>query len=410
MTITVGPPTRLERFDDRLTVQKPPGRATFIRGRATWVLYLLLALFAYLETLMGPAMPVIRSQLHLSYTVASLHFSAFALGGIVAGAVGERVVHRTGRNLALWGGMGGMAVGIAIMAASPSVSGTLLGALLAGGIGTIALMANQSALSDLHGATRSIAIAESNVAASSAAVIAPLAIGLFDNVGAGWRVALLLGVPLLLLLWLPFHGVPMPEAEAHTRINDPIVPLPRAYWFFWGVLFLVAAVEWCVAYWGADFLHQVVGLKEGTAASAMSIFFAAMVAGRAAGAHFTRRYRGSGLLLIALGLALIGFPVFWLASTPMVNLVGLFVAGIGIANFYPLSIGAATDAAAQTPDRATARLAIAGGGSLLLCPLIVGAISDVVGMRWGFGLVAPLLLAAIVVTLLARRETRKTTA
>jgi len=44
-----------------------------------------------------------------------------------------------------------------------------------------------------------------------------------------------------------------------------------------------------------------------------------------------------------------------------------------------LSIAAAADAAAQTPDQATARLEIAGGLALLTVPLIVGVISDIVG-------------------------------
>ena len=59
-----------------------------VRDRATWALYAAVALFACLETGLGPAMPFVRDGLHLSHTIASLHFSAFAAGAIVAGAVG----------------------------------------------------------------------------------------------------------------------------------------------------------------------------------------------------------------------------------------------------------------------------------------------------------------------------------
>jgi MFS family permease len=384
------------------------GRGKLVRGRSTWALYFLLALFAYLETTVGPAMPFIRSELKLSYTVTSLHFSAFALGGIVAGLAGDRVVLRIGRTSALWGGMAGMALGVALLAVSPLVAGTLAGAFLAGLAGTIALMANQSALSDLHGNARSVAIAESNVAASSAAVIAPLAIGGLDRASLGWQSALLLGLPLLVLAWFRFGTTVLPAARAHMTTRSTSDLLPRLFWLYWTILFLLSAVEWCVAYWGADFLSSVVGLTESWAATAMSIFFGAMVAGRIAGARLTRRHPGGRLIIVALGFTLVGFPVFWLAPDPVLNLIGLFVAGIGIANFYPLALGAATDAAASMPDRATARLAIAGGSSLLIGPLIIGSISDLVGMRWGFGLVVPLLVGAAAVTLVAQRETSTT--
>ncbi|MCA9881053.1 MAG: hypothetical protein KC442_24810, partial [Thermomicrobiales bacterium] len=39
----------------------------------------------------------------------------------------------------------------------------------------------------------------------------------------------------------------------------------------------------------------------------------------------------------------------------------------------------------------------------LLAPLVVGALADVVGMRWGFGIVAPLLVAAAICLALAMR-------
>ena len=161
-----------------------------------------------------------------------------------------------------------------------------------------------------------------------------------------------------------------------------------------------------MAYWGADFLASVVGLGPALAASAMSVFFAAMVGGRLAGARLARRYAGTRLLLLALAVAAIGFPLCWLAISPALSIVGLFVAGAGIANFYPLTLAAATDAAPGQTDRAMARLAVSGSGALLVAPLLVGTLADAVGMRWGFGVVMALILAATVAVLAARRAQR----
>lgn len=172
-------------------------------------------------------------------------------------------------------------------------------------------------------------------------------------------------------------------------------------------MFLASGAEWCVAYWGADFLATVVGLRAAAAATAMGLFFAAMVLGRFVGARLARRRAVPGLLLAAIGVALAGFPLFWLAPSPVVSVAGLFVAGVGIANFYPLTIGLATGLAADTPDLATARIASAGAAAVLVAPLAVGAISDTIGMRWGFGVVLVLLVGALAAVAAVHRAARR---
>ena len=136
----------------------------FHRDRRTWAAYLALGLFAYLQTAIGPAMPFLRAELELSYAVASLHFTAYAIGAIVTGLMGERWVRRLGRTRALWGGLIGMALGTLVIALSPVVAGTLLGALTVGLVGTVSLMANQAALSDMHGESRTVALANAGSA------------------------------------------------------------------------------------------------------------------------------------------------------------------------------------------------------------------------------------------------------
>ncbi|MEP7291141.1 MAG: hypothetical protein ABI835_05130 [Chloroflexota bacterium] len=71
---------------------------TFIRDRFTWLAYLMLAYYAYMISALGPLMPFLRVELNLSYSVAALHLSAFAVGMILAGLTADRAVRRA------WGG------------------------------------------------------------------------------------------------------------------------------------------------------------------------------------------------------------------------------------------------------------------------------------------------------------------
>ena len=250
--------------------------AAFIRERRTWAAYLLLGLFAYLETTIGPAMPFPRSELGLGYAVASLHFSAFAAGAVGVGLTGERWVRRFGRHGSLQGGLGGMTAGALLIAFSPSIIRTIVGALVMGMFGTLSLIVKQAILSDLHGAQRTIALTESNVVATSAAVTAPLLIGGFAALGLGWQTALALPAPCAALLWRTFRGARFPHSRPLADSHTGGQRLPATFWVLCLVLFLVAAVDWCMAYWGADFLASVVGLDRAAAATAMTLFFVAM--------------------------------------------------------------------------------------------------------------------------------------
>lgn len=388
---------------EKTTIPSSASAVTFVRDRRTWAAYLLLGVLAYMETVLGPVMPFLREELGISYAVASLHFSAIAVGAIIAGLLGDRVVRRVGRGRALWGGIAGMSCGALLVAFSPVVAGTLLGALCMGLLGNFSLMANQAVLADIHGAQRTIALTESNVAATTCAVMAPLIVGALAASGLGWPLALILTAPWVLGLWLVYRQVRFPASSEVRPASGEKRALPAAFWVLAVVLFLVSAVEWCVAYWGAEFLASVVRLEPALAASAMTLFFIAMSGGRLLGSRLAWRFATAHLLYAALAVALGGFLLFWLAPSAPLSLIGLFVAGLGIANFYPFTIGVATGAAPEVIDTATARLAVAAGSSLLLAPLAVGALADVVGMRWGFGIVAPLLVAACLCLALAMR-------
>ena len=389
-----------------------PQGEPFVRRPLTWATYALVGYFAYLETVLGPLMPFLRAEHGFSYTVASLHFSAFALGAVPVGFFGDRVAERRGRRASLWGGGAGMAAGASLLAASPVTPGTVLGAFLMGTCGGLLLITTQAILADRHGAWSAVAITESNVAASACAILASLAVGAFVALGLGWRAALIPPVAALVLLAVRFRDEPLGRARTRESASGKAsFALPMRFWVYFGVLFLGISVEWCVAYWGTDFLENGVGMERSAAATALSVFFGAMLVGRILGSRLARRLSGGTLLLLTLCVAFAGFPLFWLSAVPALSLLGLFVAGLGVGSIYPLAIAVGVAAAPGQTDTATARLGLAGGAAILTAPFALGAYADRVGIERAYGIVIPLLLAAVVLALLAWRmgagETRE---
>ncbi|HEU4784519.1 MAG TPA: MFS transporter, partial [Ktedonobacterales bacterium] len=152
--------TTIDEIDDHTAPQR------FLRERLTWASYWMLGYFAFLEAILGPLMLFIRSDLRLSYTLASLHFSAFALGAVVMGIFADRLTRRWGRRAAFWGGGIGMAAGALLVALSPVAASTILGAFMMGLLGGLLIITLQAALADRHQRFSSVALTEANVFAS----------------------------------------------------------------------------------------------------------------------------------------------------------------------------------------------------------------------------------------------------
>ena len=380
---------------------------TFTRGPLTWLSYWMLGYYAFLQAALGPLMPFIRSDLKLSYTLASLHFSAFALGAVIMGAASDRIIRRWGRRATFWGGAIGMGIGAGLLMLSPVVIGTILGSLLMGTLGNLLLITLQAALADRHGPSSVVALTEANVMASAFAILAAVSVGAITGLGLGWRLVIPPALIMLALIALRFRETPIPQpspAQQRAEARTTHAPrLPLRYWMFWLVIILETGVEWCVAYWGASFLTTYTRLRASDAATAMGAFFLAMLIGRYGGSRLTRSIAGRTVLLGALVVGLLGFPLFWLAPFAPLRLAGLFVVGLGLANVYPVGVALATNEAPGQADQATARLAVAAGMAVLLAPLALGALSDAVGIGRAFVVAIPLLLLALLAALLAMR-------
>ncbi len=397
---------------------RPLPAARISHDRFTWLAYLLLGYYAYLQAALGPAMPFLRNDLHINHTVGSLHVSAFALGMIVAGLVGDRLARRYGRRRIFWGGAVGMALGAVCLALARTAALTIPAALLMGAFGSLLLILIQSTLADRHGSGRAIALTEANVMASICAGLAPVLVGTFQGSGVGWRGAFLLAVAVVGLLALFGRHIALPAQSSAgrggqvadvTRGAEPAEAkraLPPIFWAYWVLTLFCVAVEWCVVVWSADFLHDVGGLRAVDAASVLGVFFVAEVIGRAIGSRMTHRRSSMSLLLLALFITVAGFPLLWLAPVAPLRVVGLLVTGLGIANLFPLTLSAATGLSPHNADSASSRSALAGGVAIFTAPLLLGRVADTLGIQRAFGVIALLMVLALATAGVASRVHR----
>lgn len=382
------------------------------RDRFTWLAYLLLGYYAYLQAALGPVMPFLRDELRINHTVGSLHVSAFALGMVGAGLVGDRLTCRFGRRRIFWGGAAGMALGAVCLALARTATLTIPAALLMGTFGSLLLILIQSTLADRHGPGRAIALTEANVVASICAGLAPLLVGGFQRSALGWRGALLIGVVALVLLAFSGRHIALPARATAPALGQETAvaanswserALPPIFWAYWVLTLFCVAIEWCVVVWSADFLHDVGGLSVVNAATVLSVFFAAEVMGRAVGSRLTHSRSSMSLLLLALLVTVAGFPLLWLAPVAPLRVLGLLITGLGVANLFPLTLSAAAGISPHNADSASSRVALAAGIAIFTAPLLLGRVADTLGIERAYGVIAVLLALALAVAGLAGR-------
>jgi MFS family permease len=387
------------------TTAAPSSLNPFIRYRITWLAYGFLAYMTFMPSALGPLMPYIREEMNLSYTLGALHMSVMAVGVIISGMVADRLMGFLGRRRLLWIAIAASFVGTFGMMASRVIYLTLPFALLMGISGSSMLVTVQAVLSDVHGARRTVALTEANVAASLSSLLAPLWASLFLRLGFSWRLALGTALVGLVVIAFVLKGTQVAEngpVEQGVAVNRK--GLPGLFWACWLVVVLVVAVEWCLIFWSADYLEKVVGLARVDAVGIVSVFFLAMLVGRMGGSVLSRRYKTVSILLLALALTAAGFPLFWLGTQPGINIGGLFIAGIGVANLFPLAMSAAIGLASDQVNQASSRVTLGSGSAIFAAPLVLGWLADQMTIQRAYAIVIPLLVVAILTVWLLRKR------
>lgn len=372
--------------------------------------YAVFGTYAFYLYSSGLAIALLRSELHFSYFVVSLSSGFWAGAAIVAGLAYPRITRRVRRRQVLWWSVAAMAAGSVLLATSWSVAWALGSIGILSFAGTTTMMTLQAALADHHGAQRDRALVEANVGAALCAVAAPAMFGALHGSPLGWRACMILPVSILIATYARYRHERLPDAPRPAATAGFSGRLPPIYWVYALLVASGMATEMCMIFFAAELIAETTRLAISQAAALVVSFYLGMLAGRIAGTVVSRRPGHSAKLIwSSLALAFAGVFLFWLSGQVVVAALGLFVAGIGVANVYPLSMGLALAAAPGQSDAANARVQLLGGSLAIAAPLLLGVQADQVGVRTAF-LITPTLIAVSAALLLLGRSVARRTA
>lgn len=374
----------------------------FERNGLTWTGYLLYGYWSYLWAAFGAFVPFLISEFKIDYATAALHFSALAFGPFVSGFFGDKIIRGLGLAKTINLGILIMLGGALLTITGRELWCTISGALLIGFGGNIMSQSLTSSMSERFGKERAIGISEIQLIGSVFTLLGPLVVSTVCKFGLGWRNALgySLVAALLLLLLGRDSLKQLPTASEQKKAAQLSSRLSPTYWLFFTVIFFSVASEWSIAFWCPEFLSKTFNLSKPDAAFGMSLFVTAMIAGRMLGPRLLKYISESKLLATSATLAAAGFLTFWLARDLPVNLIGLFILGLGESNVYPLCLSQAIASSSGSVEKAAARMSLSTGSAILLAPLLLGMLADKIGIKNSYGMIAcSLILAAISVVI-----------
>lgn len=375
----------------------------FVRDGTTVLSYGAFGAIAFWLYAFGPGLALLRSELHFSYATVGAYSAVFAAGSAAVGMSFAWACRAFGRRPLFWWSAVGAICGAALFALTRSVGSTLAGAAVLGFAGSVVGAATQSVLSDRHDSQRDRALVEANIGAGACAVAAPLALGILQATPATWRTGMALPVVVLAALYLAYRRQPLPEPPARPDGEERFSRLPAACWLLALLVATTSAMEFCIIYFGAEMLASTSGLATTTAATAMAAFYAGILASRAGAGVLMGSYRNStALIWISLAVTTIGVAFFWFSGLAIIAVPGLFVAGAGIANLYPLSLAMTLAAAPGRTDAANARSLLLCGLTVIAAPFILGVLADHIGLSAAFGVVPLLIVISALLLLWAR--------
>ncbi len=157
---------------------------------------------------------------------------------------------------------------------------------------------------------------------------------------------------------------------------------------------LIAFVEGGLTDWGGIYLGEGLGAPESTTALAFSALSLGLFVGRMLGDRAKDRIGSVRLIQVGMTGAAIAIVVMLVVGEPIVALIGMVVAGLGIANTIPQIFAAA----GRIPPKGPSLSATFSSLTLafIVGPPIIGRTADAVGIAGAFTLFAVVSLVSVV--------------
>jgi hypothetical protein len=376
-----------------LSIEKPGARAP--APSADLRVAIGSACIGYVLASLGGCLILLARDLGVARSELSWLSAGFGVALLAVGFAGRALLHR-GPEPLLRVASAIMAAGAVLLAVARSLPFAQAGTLLVG-LGSAGIVLAAPAL--LTGRAAAARLARVNAWSSLSGILAPILIGVVDGLSGNGRLALLLVAPAL--AWLAAQSSMPSPSEPNAVDRTPAERArPGRVLVHWLSMVAAVSAEFAFVVWGAARLADS-GLDAAGASAAAAAFPIGMGAGRFFAPRFIDRIPASmvGALLGIAGGLVVAAPV-----SPMLLAAAMALAGLGIAPLYPLTLARLVSTPGLGLQLGSGLGAVASGTAIVCAPILLDRLALRVGLRTGFLVVVPALLAVICLGRLAARK------
>jgi fucose permease len=342
-----------------------------------------MLLFGITLTTLGAALPHLIARYSLEKSDAGSLLALMSLGILASSLVFGPAVDRFGYRIVLVAGAIGVGIGLAAIA-WVSRQNILTPAMLVFGFGGGLLNGATNALvADITPEKRESGLALLGVFFGLGAFGVPLVLGLLlewttYTVIVGGMAGLVV-VPLIDFVVVQF---PPPKQAQGFPLRRAAALLGDASLLLVGMmLFLQSGMEITLGGWSAEYVREVLGLREDRAILVLSLFWVGMVTARLVLAPVLRHWPAANVFPAFLVLTLAGAGLLLTVPSAPAAGAGLFLLGAGLAAGFPILLGFLGGLYRDltgTAFSAVFVMALVGGSAL---PYLTGVLGDRLGLR-----------------------------
>ena len=354
-------------------------------GRAGWIAAAYAAQgFGYAAVV--TALPAFKSRQGLSDAYVSVILLLVCVAAAGGSVLADRTAARWGSRYALTGGL--VAVGAALALTTFHTPTVLFTAIFIGyGVGLGAVDASLSMQGVLVQARLGRSVMSRLFAAyTAAAITAALLMSGFAVSGGG--AALAVGAAAVVAAGVALAGrsffVPGRTVQPELTHGDHNPGVRHVVLICGAFIFTAFLADSAVSTWSSVYLDDSLAASAAVVPLGYAAYQAAVLVSRLSGDHLVPRFgrvpAAVGCLLVcAVGCGL----VVAVPSIPAA-IIGFALTGIGVGILVPLAFTAAGEAAPGRSDEVIARVNLFNYGGALLGAVLLGALSDPVGLRIAF--------------------------
>lgn len=362
-----------------------------------WLVALQSSCVTFFLGAFGPSQPLLRADQGTSLTVASLHGTSLGIASIFAGFANPHLVHKFGRTLTGWIGLGIFSFGVILFVISQPYQLTIFAALFAGFGVSVVINNFVTSLTAHYGKNAAYMVTKANAIGSVSFVIGTLTVGLVANKFPDfWRIGFLAILPFALYLFY-FRR----EKDVIEHVPSEHGPqggkLSRNFWISWFGFFASIASEFAISFWAAALILDRTGASPAISTLVVVALGAGMAIGRWFGPTLLKQFEVDTQIKIYISTQFVGFAVLWFSHDLALSFISLLVTGIGISSQFTLTSLRLIGLSDKRPDLSMGKSSLAAGGAIALAPFVLGILGDHLGISRAYLMVPVLILLSFVV-------------